>query len=84
MSDWPHHRQSTLTHEKAPPKTPMGLTDAELRAVMAAARGVDPEKRDVLLRRFAAELEHRTRDVRRALNTALRGLHQGEQGGDAA
>jgi hypothetical protein len=67
-----------------PPKMPVGLTDSELKLVMAAARGVDPEKRDVLLRRLAAELEHRTRDVRRAIHTAMRGLHQGAEGDDAA
>jgi hypothetical protein len=57
---------------------PLALSDNQLRIVMAAAGGLPPEKRAVLLERIAAQLSRVRRpgdeDVERAARLALQGL----------
>jgi hypothetical protein len=62
---------------------PLALTDSQLRAVMAAAGSLPPEKRTIFLERLAAQLPHLTGgqhpgdgDIERAAHAALRGLMQ--------
>jgi hypothetical protein len=66
---------------------PLALTDDQIRAVMAAAAPLDPDKRLVLLQRLAGTLHsvrHPTdRDVKHGLQVALRGLQQQGHGSAA-
>jgi hypothetical protein len=60
---------------------PLALSDPQLRTVMAAARGLPVEKRDLFLRRVSARLQlggtrFTSTDLDAVVRVALRGLIQ--------
>ena len=84
MSNWLRRRAQDAELPRRPAsryESPLGLTDAQLTAVMQAAGPLDPQKRGVFLERVAARLRYigsrlNDEELNAAIQVVLRSLIQ--------